>query len=106
MEVADADGVDGGADQLFLAARAGCELGAGAILPRATCDAGASVSVWLFGRGAAVRVFADTFITESAQRALAGKTAGRESVMDGFPRPAFDSSVLRELFCQSRRPCH
>ena len=62
MEVADADGVDCGADQLFLAARAGCELGAGAVLSRAACDAGVGLSARVFDRRADGRLFSDAFI--------------------------------------------
>src|ERR1700722_6854759 len=51
MESPDVDGVDCGSAQLFLAARAGRELGAGIILSRAARDSGMGLSSHLLNHG-------------------------------------------------------
>src|SRR5437899_2834015 len=70
METADTHNVDRGPNQLFLAAGAGCELGARAFLPRTACDAGLELSAALSARRADTGLLANTFDTS----ALGGQT--------------------------------
>jgi hypothetical protein len=63
MEAANADGLDRGADQLFLAARAGCELGAGTVFSRAACDAGVDLLAWIPDCGTTAGLFSDALVS-------------------------------------------
>src|SRR6266566_215901 len=68
METADTHNVDRGPNQLFLAARAGCELGTRAFLPRAACDAGLELSAALSARPADAGLLANTSIASGVGR--------------------------------------
>lgn len=66
MEAANAHHLDRCADQLFLASRAGCELGTRPLLSRATLNTRVGVLIGLLTRRAIVHLSSDEFVSELA----------------------------------------
>src|ERR1700728_930858 len=101
MEAANADGVDGCASKLLLAARAGCELGAGLVLSRAACDAGLGLSTRLSGNRAAVGLFPHPSSSRLADAALAAVAPASSPAVPRASRAA--AAAFLVLFCRVPR---
>src|SRR5580765_2333891 len=94
MEAADTDDVECGADQLFLATRTGCKLGARAVLSRAACDARVGLPAWIHDGGAAAGLFSDALVSGMGGRQMEADIVVEVWTADGTGRTAAGTAAL------------